>query len=81
MVKALELGAIDFVAKPKIGLADGIKHLAEEITDKIRMASKARIRRNLVPATAAATAAAGAGNACGSACPMATGRPPPSSPG
>ena len=58
-LRALELGAVDFVAKPKIGLADGIKHLAEEITDKIRMASKARIRRNLVPATAAATAAAG----------------------
>lgn len=67
-LRALELGAIDFVAKPKIGLADGIKHLAEEITDKIRMASKARIRRSLVPATAGAAAASG-GQAAGSAAP------------
>jgi CheY-like chemotaxis protein len=34
-MRALELGAIDFVAKPKIGVADGLKQLAEEITEKI----------------------------------------------
>jgi two-component system chemotaxis response regulator CheB len=44
-LKALELGAIDFVAKPKIGVADGIRQLAQDITDKIRIASKAHIRR------------------------------------
>ena len=44
-LKALELGAIDFVAKPKIGVADGIRLLAQDITDKIRIASKAHIRR------------------------------------
>ena len=44
-LKALELGAIDFVAKPKIGVADGIRALAQDITDKIRIASKAHIRR------------------------------------
>jgi len=44
-LKALELGAVDFVAKPKIGVADGIKQLAEEITDKIRTASKARVSK------------------------------------
>jgi two-component system chemotaxis response regulator CheB len=32
------------VAKPKIGVADGLKQLAEEITDKIRIAAKAHIR-------------------------------------
>ena len=45
-MKALELGAGDFVAKPKIGLADGIRLLADDITEKIRIASKAHIRRS-----------------------------------
>ena len=49
-LKALELGAVDFVAKPKIGVADGIKLLAQDITDKIRVASKAHIRRAPAPA-------------------------------
>ena len=44
-LKALELGAVDFVAKPKIGIADGLKLLADDITDKIRIASKAHIKR------------------------------------
>ena len=43
-LKALELGAIDFVAKPKIGVADGMRQLAQDITDKIRIAAKAQIR-------------------------------------
>jgi two-component system chemotaxis response regulator CheB len=50
-LKALELGAVDFVAKPKIGVADGIRALAHDITDKIRIAAKAQIRR-LPPAPA-----------------------------
>ncbi len=57
-LKALELGAIDFVAKPKIGVADGIRLLAQDITDKIRIASKAHIRRAPAPAPAAAPGAA-----------------------
>jgi len=52
-LKALELGAVDFVAKPKIGVADGIRQLAQDITDKIRIAAKAHIRRQHVPAPAA----------------------------
>ena len=48
-LRALELGALDFVAKPKIGITDGLKQLAEDITEKIRTASKARIRRVVVP--------------------------------
>jgi two-component system chemotaxis response regulator CheB len=56
-LKALELGAVDFVAKPKIGVADGIRQLADDITDKIRIASKAHIRRApAAPHTAAANA-------------------------
>ncbi|MFL6699742.1 MAG: chemotaxis response regulator protein-glutamate methylesterase [Vitreoscilla sp.] len=56
-LKALELGAIDFVAKPKIGVADGLKQLADEITEKVRTASKARVAK---PAPAASTAAGAA---------------------
>ncbi len=48
-IKALELGAIDFVAKPKIGVAEGIRQLAQDITDKIRVAAKARVHRSSVP--------------------------------
>ncbi len=48
-MRALELGAFDFVAKPKIGVADGLKLLANEITDKVRIASKAQLRRGVVP--------------------------------
>ena len=50
-LRALELGAIDFVAKPKIGVADGLKLLAEDITDKVRIAAKAHIRKLHVPAS------------------------------
>ena len=53
-LRALELGAIDFVAKPKIGIADGLRMLADDITDKVRIASKAQLRR---PASGGATAA------------------------
>ena len=44
-MRALELGAVDFVAKPRIGLADGIKELASQIVDKVRVAASAHIRR------------------------------------
>ena len=56
-LKALELGAVDFVAKPKIGVADGIKLLAQDITDKIRVASRAQIRRAPPPAPGTAAPA------------------------
>ena len=56
-MRALELGALDFVAKPKIGIADGLKQLAEDITEKIRTAAKAHIRRVVVPPVAPVPAA------------------------
>lgn len=49
-LRALELGAVDFVAKPKIGVADGMRQLAEDITDKIRVAARAQVRRVVAPA-------------------------------
>ena len=56
-LRALELGAVDFVAKPKVGVADGLRLLADDITDKVRVAAKATLRR---PPGAAARAAAAA---------------------
>ena len=44
-MRALELGAVDFVAKPKIGVVDGLKRLADDITDKIRVAAQAHVQR------------------------------------
>ena len=44
-LRALELGAVDFVAKPKIGIADGLQRLADDITAKIRAAAAAQVRR------------------------------------
>ena len=44
-LKALELGAVDFVAKPKIGISNGLQELAQEITEKLRIAAKARVKK------------------------------------
>jgi len=44
-MKALELGAVDFVAKPRVGLAGGLNDLATQIVDKIRVAAAAHVRR------------------------------------
>ena len=43
--KALELGAVDFVAKPKLGVREGMDDLTREITDKLRTAARAHIHR------------------------------------
>lgn len=48
-LNALELGAVDFVTKPRLGLRDGLLEYTELIADKIRAASTSRPRR---PATA-----------------------------
>lgn len=44
-MRALELGAVDFVAKPRVGLAGGLNDLAAQIVDKIRVAASAHVRR------------------------------------
>ena len=49
-MRALELGAVDFVTKPKISIQSGMREYTELIADKIRAASKARIKaRTLAP--------------------------------
>src|SRR3954463_14060744 len=73
-LKALELGAIDFVAKPSSGIDLDMNAVREELTRKLKMASKVRVVRTAVrsklqteiatsaprtePANAAAAAAA-----------------------
>jgi two-component system chemotaxis response regulator CheB len=58
-MRALELGAVDFVTKPKISIQSGMREYAELIADKIRAAAKARIKpRTLVPGQAAPVLAA-----------------------
>lgn len=42
-LKALELGAVDYIAKPKISVAEKLSELADDITTKIRIAAKANI--------------------------------------
>ena len=64
-MKALELGAVDFVSKPRVGLANGLNELATQIVDKIRVAAVAQVRRApRVPAPV--RTAAGAANAAAS---------------
>ena len=48
-MRALELGAVDFVTKPKISIQSGMREYTELIADKIRAASKARIRARTLP--------------------------------
>ena len=48
-MRALELGAVDFVTKPKISIQTGMREYTELIADKIRAAAKARIRPRTVP--------------------------------
>lgn len=40
-IRALELGAIDFIAKPKVGVSGELKLYSEQICDKIRAAAQA----------------------------------------
>lgn len=51
-LRALELGAVDFVAKPRLEIAKGMQEYAQEITDKIRAAAVSRVRRRAGAAVA-----------------------------
>lgn len=43
-LRALELGAVDFIPKPKLGIATGIREYAELIVEKIRAAAGVRVK-------------------------------------
>ncbi|HFE36902.1 MAG TPA: chemotaxis response regulator protein-glutamate methylesterase [Gammaproteobacteria bacterium] len=42
--EALEIGAVDFVPKPKVDVAHGIEQYSDTIIEKVKAASKARVR-------------------------------------
>lgn len=43
-LRALELGAVDFVTKPKLDISNGMQAYANVIAEKIRIAAKAQVR-------------------------------------
>jgi len=43
-LQALELGAFDYVTKPKLDIRNGLSEYAEELTDKIRGAARAKLK-------------------------------------
>lgn len=43
-MRALELGAVDFVAKPKLDIKSGLETYSQDICEKIRGAAKAKVR-------------------------------------
>jgi len=55
-IKALELGAVDFVTKPRIDVTEGMASVGTDIIEKVRVASRARVTR-LSAATAEPTIA------------------------
>ncbi|BCF90068.1 MULTISPECIES: chemotaxis response regulator protein-glutamate methylesterase [Paraburkholderia] len=67
-LRALELGAVDFVTKPKVGIRDGMLDYSEKLADKIRAAARARVRQ-AAPVQHAAAAAGHAGAAAHAASP------------
>ncbi len=54
-LRALELGAVDFIPKPKIGVVDGIREYTDLIVEKIQLAAQAKVRP--LKRSAASTAA------------------------
>jgi two-component system chemotaxis response regulator CheB len=46
-LRALELGAVDFITKPKLDVASGMAEYADQIGEKLRTAAHARVRRRL----------------------------------
>lgn len=43
-MRALELGAVDFFAKPKVDLSHGLEEQADELIRKVKAAARARVR-------------------------------------
>jgi two-component system, chemotaxis family, protein-glutamate methylesterase/glutaminase len=56
-LRALEMGAVDFVAKPRIGISSGLNELSGDIVDKIRVAAGAHVSRHPGPAAGTAQTA------------------------
>mgnify|MGYP001263641538 CR=1 FL=1 len=44
-LRALELGAVDFIAKPKIDLREGMEEIAQDLIAKVKAAATANVKR------------------------------------
>jgi len=60
-LRALEMGAVDFVAKPRIGVTSGLNELSGDIVEKVRVAAKAHVRRLANPSPSAPVSPQAAG--------------------
>jgi two-component system, chemotaxis family, protein-glutamate methylesterase/glutaminase len=49
--RALELGAVDFITKPKIDLREGMEEVAQDLIGKIKAAARATVRPKQTPAS------------------------------
>lgn len=56
-MRALELGAVDFVTKPKSSITEGMRSYTVEITDKIRAAAQAKVSQISKPVASTASSA------------------------
>ena len=52
-LRALELGAVDFMAKPQLAAGESLEAYAEQVTEKLRAAAAARVARRPVKAESA----------------------------
>ena len=58
-LRAMELGAVDFVTKPKLDVRERIPEIADDLIRKVRAAAGARVRRPAATAPAAPVAGTG----------------------
>lgn len=79
-LKALELGAIDFVTKPTAGIDLDMNSVREELCRKLKLAAKVRVVRNATRTTATATAAHAMGANAAAATNVSVNMPKPQTP-
>ena len=48
-LRALELGAVDFVTKPKLDIVKGLEDYAQQLADKIRATACAKVKKLVLP--------------------------------
>jgi two-component system, chemotaxis family, protein-glutamate methylesterase/glutaminase len=48
-LQALELGAVDFITKPKLGVAEGLRAYSDELREKVKACARARVRGQTAP--------------------------------